>query len=143
MPLLPGHSGNISDLSSRVGSEPPGGLVRMLPQHTTASVQGGPDPTWNDACELTDSQPEIDALEASHDAMGQLAGSQRTVPLTGNSVLMMVTVHAVGSGPGDAFCGRVVSLKAHEGKDGQRCGPCLDSFCADGSGLSLPESFER
>ena len=40
-----------------------------------------------------------------NEALGAL---KDRVPITGKDCLMMVTVHDVGEGPGDDFCGRVI-----------------------------------
>jgi hypothetical protein len=93
--------------NASLGYAPSRPSLRIPALHTTAAVFGGAEPTWNETCELREAYADIHAVEKLA-GNAQSCGASEYMPLNGEPVLMMVTVHDMGDGAGDDMCGRVV-----------------------------------
>ena len=82
-------------------------FLQMPPQHVSKSSPGSASPAWNDACTLKATHPGIKTILDLKNQQ-QLTTMKDSVPLAGQTVLMLVTVHDASEQGGSSFCGRVV-----------------------------------
>jgi hypothetical protein len=90
-------------------------FLQFPPQHKSQSVPGGMHPMWNDSFTLKDAQPGIKTI-LDLKSRQQLSTSSQFVPLAGQTVLLLCTVHDQ-SPNGTVMCGRLVIPQVRSGQN--------------------------
>ena len=93
-------------------------FLQVPPQHASKSAPDSANPVWNDACTLKSTHPGISSIVQlkKQQKLASLNESVPPIPLAGQTVLMLATVHDSNAQNGDSFCGRVVIPQVRVGQ---------------------------
>jgi hypothetical protein len=90
-------------------------FLQLPPQHVSRCIPGSASPVWNDGFTLKATHPGIQTILDLKNQQ-QLTTMKESVPLAGQTVLMLVTVHDANAQAGRGFCGRVVMPQIRVGQ---------------------------
>ena len=90
-------------------------FLQLPPQHTTKKNAANENPVWQDACTLKGTHPGIKRIVELKN-QNQLASSTELIPLGGQTVLLLATVHDVNAQGATTLVGRVVIPQIRAGQ---------------------------